>query len=65
MARIRCLILFLGMLVRRGGLAGQSFLIALSKLLGTLAASAGSYLSGPRSPLLEYLYVAILLVFVA
>jgi hypothetical protein len=56
-------ILFVAMLLRRNSLRGQSFYIALFKLLGTLLASLKFYLASPFSGvsvLLPFLYVAIL-----
>ncbi|MEH1951253.1 MAG: hypothetical protein V7K77_30520 [Nostoc sp.] len=55
-------ILFIDMLVRRNALRGQSIFIALFKMMGTLLASFGFYLSLPiqgRSLLFVFLYTAI------
>jgi len=54
-------ILFVAMLVRRNSLAGQSFYIALFKMLGTLLPSLGFLIVNPRSLLFDFLYVGIFL----
>jgi hypothetical protein len=53
--------LFVRML-RVQGPAGQSLGIAVSKMLGTVAASAGTLLRGLDTPYLRFLFVAILVV---
>ena len=50
-------VLFIGMLLRRNDLRGQSMYTAVFKLLGTLAASILSYSYFPYSLLLTFLYV--------
>lgn len=53
-------ILFVVFYFRRPTLAGQSWLIALLKLLGTLFFSLLSFLYQPEKPFLDFLYVATL-----
>lgn len=52
-------ILFITMLLRRNGMAGQSFPIALFKMLGTIVSSIGFYVFEPQLALMNFLYVAI------
>jgi len=52
-------VLFVFMLERRGNLDGQSFLIALTKWLGTLAAYGFMFADGIQTPLVNTLYAAI------
>ncbi len=54
-------ILFINMFLRRQGLEGQSFYIALCKLLGTLAVSLTFFVIRPTAWLFDFLYMAILL----
>jgi hypothetical protein len=49
------------MLLRRGNLSGQSLSIALAKLIGTGSASAYCVLMGRGSPLLDALFLSILI----
>lgn len=51
--------LFIAMLLRRGNLSGQSLLIGLAKLMGTGSASAYCLLMGRGSPLLNVLFLSI------
>ncbi|MBI4674434.1 MAG: hypothetical protein HY741_22550 [Chloroflexi bacterium] len=53
-------VLFVTMLLRRQGLAGQSFWIALFKLLGTLIPSIAFFIQRPQALLFDFLYAAIL-----
>lgn len=52
-------VLFVTMFLRRGNLAGQSFYIALFKLLGTLIPSIAFFLLRPNAWLFDFLYVTI------
>lgn len=54
-------ILFIYMLLSRGGIKGQSIYIAIAKIIGTLCASISIYLSVPSSMLLIFLYLSIFL----
>lgn len=53
--------LFIALFVRRRGTRGQSLAIAIWKLIGTGCASAYCLLTGRQSPLLEALFLLILL----
>jgi hypothetical protein len=53
-------VLFVSMLLRRNSVKGQSIYIALFKMIGTLLPSILFYLLFPASPLLNFLYVTIL-----
>ena len=52
-------VLFIHMLHRRGSTAGQTFSVALFKMLGTMAAGAGTILRGMDTPYLQFVIVAI------
>jgi hypothetical protein len=54
-------VLFVSMLLRRGSRVGQSMFIAITKLLGTAAASVTFYLLIPSNMVLNLLYVSILI----
>jgi hypothetical protein len=54
-------ILFINMFLRREKLLGQSFYIALCKLLGTLAVSLTFFVLRPTAWLFDFLYISILL----
>jgi len=52
-------VLFISLLVRRGDSRGQSMVIAVSKMLGTAAASISQYLVTPKDYVLDVLFIEI------
>jgi hypothetical protein len=54
-------VLFVALLLKRQNVSGQSMYIALFKMIGTLLPSILFFLRFPNSPLLNFLYVSILL----
>jgi hypothetical protein len=54
-------LLFIYMLLSSNRTQGQSIYIAMTKMIGTACASIMSFLEFPSSPLLNFLYLAILL----
>jgi hypothetical protein len=52
-------VLFVGMLLRRNNVLGQSVYIALFKMVGTIIPSITIYYMYPTSILLNFLYLAI------
>lgn len=53
-------ILFVGMLLRRDDIRGQSLWIAIAKMVGTILPSILFHLKYPDHPLMNFLYAAIL-----
>jgi hypothetical protein len=52
-------ILFITMLVRRNGIAGQSFYIALTKMLGSAISYLGFYVYDPSAVYLDFVFVSL------